>query len=90
MGYPMTYPRVIGRNRLFGDYDGTPNGLLAGDLRRLEKDAIDSDYGHQIAAAAGVTPEDARSVLVAFFGDCGGVGWIPSEWKPPTDTEAVI
>lgn len=53
MGYPMTYRRVVNRNDLRGDYGSKLTGvafdaviqnkwsLLQGDLRRLEKDAVD-------------------------------------------------
>jgi hypothetical protein len=79
MGYPMTYKRVVNRNNLAGDYHtengATPMqslvGLVSGDLRRLEQDSRDGQYGKQIADAAGVSPEVAAAVLTAFFTDCG-------------------
>jgi hypothetical protein len=48
-----------------------PSPLIAGDLRRLEQDSRDGQYGKQIAEAAGVSPEVAVAVLTAFFTDCG-------------------
>ena len=70
MGYPMTYPRVVGRNNLDGDYenDGPSwpgEAAVAGDLRRLESDQRDDTHLALYAKAAGVTPEQARLVLDA-------------------------
>jgi len=70
----MTYWRVLQRNYLLGDYrndDNYPRNAIAGDLRRLEQNAIDDDYGACIANHAGVSPEVAKKVLRAFFTDCG-------------------
>lgn len=72
MGYPMTWPRFIGRNHLQGDYDGPDvagRAVIAGDARRLEQDSRDHRYGAQIAEKAGVTQEQAYAVLTAFFND---------------------
>jgi hypothetical protein len=69
MGYPMTYQRVIGRSHLQGDY-GCPSTalqLIAGDLRRLEKNQRDEAHLKQYAARAGITEEQAKEVLDAFF-----------------------
>lgn len=70
MRYPMTYGRVIQRNHLAGGYDATdPLGLIKGDLRRLESDAVDTGtYTQQIADDAGVDVPTAVAVLRAFFG----------------------
>lgn len=76
----MTWPRLVGRNRLLGDYGNTETraaGLIAGDMRRLEQDSRDDRYGVTLASAAGVTPEQARAVLDAFFTDAGIGNWPP-------------
>lgn len=79
MGYPMTYRRVVRRNHLEGSYThhgptnpATPElerGLIAGDLRRLEADSRDDRHLKEYAASAGITPEQAKKLLDAFFGD---------------------
>lgn len=81
MGYPMTYIRFISRNSLVGNgygHDGYPKAtlpvsatLLAGDLRRLEKDQRDADHLAAYAALAGVTVDQAKTILDAFFEDTG-------------------
>lgn len=65
MGYPMSYGRVVNRNGLTGGYDA---GLIQGDLRRLEDDQRDDRHLEEYAAAAGITPAQAKLVLDAFFG----------------------
>lgn len=110
MGYPMTYQRVIGRNRIAdGNYDAPPSewsagragghvrGLtadqleviiashnrwfneavenwnrrlqnLAGDLRRLEKDAIDENAtAKYIASRINVHVDVVAAVLREFM-----------------------
>jgi uncharacterized protein YydD (DUF2326 family) len=110
LGYPMTYKRVIGRNRLLdGDYQKTPVDwfnsqagavvaglttdqlehvvgfwkrhtkeqaetfdrriqLLAGDLRRLEKDAVDeAATAKAIATRTGVAEDAVALVLKEFM-----------------------
>lgn len=74
MGYPMTYRRVVARNQLHGDYmtDRKESyevaaNFVAGDLRRLEVDQRDEHHLVEYASRAGVTPEQARAVLDAFF-----------------------
>jgi hypothetical protein len=77
MGYPMTWRRLVGRNGLNGDYNCvvgsvTPLGIcqhpmIAGDMRRLERDARDAEHLREHARNAGVTPEQAKAVLDAFF-----------------------
>ena len=82
MGYPMTYQRIVKRNRLEGGYE-TPNppgnmpmahigidaqfGLIRGDLRRLEEDQRDESHLRQYSTCAGCTAEQAKVVLDAFF-----------------------
>ena len=82
MGYPMTYGRVVKRNRLEGGYE-TPNppgnmpmahisidaqfGLIRGDLRRLEQDQRDVVHLAQYARRVGCTAEQAKAILDAFF-----------------------
>jgi hypothetical protein len=41
--------------------------MLAGDLRRLEADSRDERHLAHYARLAGVTPEQAKAVLDAFF-----------------------
>lgn len=75
MGYPMTYGRVVNRNGLTGDYghdvnaerDANLRRIIAGDLRRLEKDQRDPQHLARYAKYAGVTPGQARKILDAFF-----------------------
>ena len=64
MGYPMVWPRVIARNRLTGGYADSP---VAGDMRRLERDSRDAHHVARFARRAGITAEQARSVLDDFF-----------------------
>lgn len=79
MGYPMTYPRVVLRNGLDGDYAESRGGtLIAGDMRRLELDQRDERHLKQYAAVAGITDHQAYLVLTAFFTDFG-IGGNP-EW----------
>lgn len=74
MGYPMIYARVIDRNNLKGNYGNatmalpTDLGYLRGDLRRLEKDQRDEIQLRYYADLAGITPEQVKIVLDAFFG----------------------
>lgn len=69
MGYPMTWDRLVKRNGLSGDYDGsgTHVATVAGDMRRLEQDSVDDCHAAEYAVAAGITPAQARAVLVEFF-----------------------
>jgi hypothetical protein len=66
----MHYRRVIGRNDLAGDYDGsgTPKASMSGDLRRLEADQLDSAHLPRYAAAAGISEEAVATVLRTFLG----------------------
>ena len=74
MGYPMDYTRVVSRNNLHGDYvhpvddrSESVRGMIAGDLRRLEKDQRDDRHIHAYAKVAGCTKKQAKAVLDAFF-----------------------
>ena len=76
MGYPMTYPRVVHRNGIDGDYsksgyDETQSvrTLIAGDMRRLELDQRDPRHLKRYAEYAGITDHQAWLVLTAFFTD---------------------
>jgi hypothetical protein len=71
----MNYVRVVSRNHLQGDYQasGSPRDLIAGDLRRLEKDTMDEGHLLGYAHAANCTVEQARKVLETFF--AGAVKW---------------
>ena len=71
----MTYRRVVMRNRLRGDYGnaGRPApevpayGLIAGDLRRLERDQRDDAHLAEYARKVGITEAQALHVLDLFF-----------------------
>jgi hypothetical protein len=69
----MTYRRIVTRNGLSGDYTYQQDqlehlrGLIAGDLRRLETDQRDARHLSEYAVRAGVTLDQARAVLDAFF-----------------------
>jgi hypothetical protein len=77
VGYPMTYARLIKRWSLEGDDSDYPpaeendknwlRGNIAGDLRRLENDQCDAAHLKAYADHAGLTPEQVRCVLDAFF-----------------------
>lgn len=69
MGGSMFYYRFILRNHLEGDYDPeNSKGLIAGDLRRLERDQRDDYNLGQYAKKAGITKEQVKIVLDQFFG----------------------
>ena len=80
MGYPMSYDRVIHRNSLLGDYrgDGTQHGMVAGDLRRLEKDQQDERHVAAYAKLSGVSKPRVRRLLALFF-ESGEVGCAVAE-----------
>ena len=80
MGYPMTYWRVLWRSDLVGEYDRNSDGkgLLRGDLRRLEKDQRDEHHLAKYAAAADITPAQAKIVLDYFL---DGEVWERSQRK---------
>lgn len=69
MGYPMSWRRLVGRNRLGGDYTDTtdPHSTIRGDMRRLEQDARDEAHLQRYADAAGITTDQAKTVLDCFF-----------------------
>lgn len=71
MGYPMTWPRLVSRNRLQGDYDGGDEtrsiGGIAGDMRRLEKDTRDDLHLRTYSELSGATLEQVSVILDAFF-----------------------
>ena len=78
MGYPMDYARVCDRNNLRGGYSDVPVpgfserenrmlAMIAGDLRRLEKDHRDALHLKAYAQVAGCTEAQAKAVLDAFF-----------------------
>ena len=74
MGYPMTYSRLISRNRLGGDYvccdeKGNANvkGLIAGDMRRLENDQRDLFHLEYYSKLTGISKPKIKKVLDAFF-----------------------
>lgn len=69
----MTWQRVLKRNHLEGDYVHkgghvmTPQEMLAGDLRRLEANQRDDWHLTLYAERIGITPEQVKAVLDAFF-----------------------
>ena len=74
MGYPMHWKRLVARNGLGGDYvqrdkysPSTPLAMIAGDMRRVEHDMQDDIFVPMFAAYAGITEEQIRKVLEAFF-----------------------
>ena len=70
MGYPMTYARLVGRNSLNGpgyELAGDVKSMIRGDMRRLEADSRDANHLQKYALAAGITVEQAKAVLDAFF-----------------------
>lgn len=71
MGYPMTWERLVGRNMLSGDYNGTSDvrPIIAGDMRRLEMDSRDGLHLQLYAKQAGVTEAQVLVILNAFFGE---------------------
>lgn len=86
MGYPMTYPRVVNRNGLLGNYtESRGDKLTAGDLRRLELDQRDENHLRLYAEHAKITEHQAWLVLTAFFTDFGRA--VSTDWlaKPCHD-----
>lgn len=77
MGYPMTYARVVRRNSLDGGYGRDPGrtytgvervqATIAGDMRRMEANQRDDLHLCHYAIEAGITPEQVKIVLDAFF-----------------------
>lgn len=79
MGYPMTYRRVVERNHLKGDYQGTLKAgesiagslpitwAIAGDLRRLEHDQQDAEHLAKYSNASGATVEQVKKIFDLFF-----------------------
>ena len=79
MGYPMTYDRFIHRNLLQGSYgdkliENTSRDIIAGDLRRLEKDTLDQNHVPMYAAFTEISEDQVRKIFEAFFHG------VPSEW----------
>lgn len=72
MGYPMTYGRVISRNDLTGNYlpkiwSGVSQSLIAGDLRRLERDQRDDYHLKEYAKRTKLTEAQVLHVLDLLF-----------------------
>lgn len=83
MGGCMSFQRFVHRNQLIGDYgagygkpnsgEWAPRALLAGDLRRIERDQRDERHLKRYAAAVGITPAQVKAVLDKFLDeDCEG------------------
>ena len=71
----MDYGRVIGRNKLHGDYTSNLKTIIAGDLRRFENDVVDDFLGTILAEKAGVDLETWRrcmKVLLSHESICAG------------------
>jgi hypothetical protein len=90
MGYPMDYGRVVNRNGLQGDYGSkhaTELNCIRGDLRRLEDDQRDENHLPRYARYAGITEEQAKKVLDAFFDPnlmnrtCAGRAWVDTNGR---------
>lgn len=79
-GYPMSYPRVVMRNGLSGNYRGSGDteekvrAMIAGDMRRLEQDVLDDRHIERYAAHVNISRRKARKILEAFFTDFGAAG----------------
>src|SRR5687768_17107454 len=78
MGYPMTWKRLVNRNHLQDSYDGQPTyddplhdarRRIAGDMRRIEADMRDNQFLCMFALHAGITEDQVKLVLDAFFED---------------------
>lgn len=70
MSYPMTYKGLLGRNHLEGiPFDRDIFGNIISDLRRLEKDQCDDFHLDRYARLAGITTQQVKLILDAFFGD---------------------
>lgn len=71
MGYPMTYERIVKKNSLEGipRDDREISGNIMADLRRLEQDQRDDFHLDRYARLAGVTTEQVKLILDAFFGE---------------------
>lgn len=64
----MTWQRAISRNLLGGHYgDGSAHAIIAGDLRRLEKDSRDPRHLDAYARTTGLEPGQVLAVLDVFF-----------------------
>ena len=70
MGYPMAYKRLLGRSNLEGiPFERDPFGNIVADLRRLEEDQRDDFHLDRYARLAGVTTQQVKLILDAFFGE---------------------
>ena len=69
MGYPMTWPRVVGRNGVLSYRFATIEfgERVQSDLRRFAEDQQDEAHLRAYAEIAGITPEQAKAVLDALF-----------------------
>jgi len=76
MGFPMTYARVIERNNLTGDYadddrelsrEEQQRRMIAGDLRRLERDNLTDRQIVRCEEETGVSAADVSKVLQWFL-----------------------
>jgi hypothetical protein len=64
----MTWYRVINRNHLEkGEYNGTPEGNISGDLRRLRENTLDERHIGMYAELSGATPEQVKAIFDTFF-----------------------
>lgn len=84
MGFPMTWSRLVHRNRPEGGYrhansDGSADAhaSIAGDMRRLEQDSLSDYICGQIAEKTGVPVDSVRVVakeLLSCFAHPQGHG----------------
>lgn len=97
MGYPMTFPRLMGRTHhrigggaIFGDMDIHRAATaiwreVESDLERLKKNSLDSVHLPRYAEKAGITPEQAGIVLEEFF-----KGGLVNGVNPPEEVEEAM
>ncbi len=61
----MSYERFLRRNLVArGDYG---ESMIAGDLRRMERDQLSDQHIADWASATGIEPEQLRAFLRLFF-----------------------
>ncbi len=64
----MSWVRVMNRNLLYvKEYDGTPLGLVKGDMKRLREDTLDERHMQRYAKHTGLTEEQVKQVFSIFF-----------------------
>ena len=64
MGGSMSYTRFLARNSLRGEYK---DSMVAGDLRRLERDQRDKEHLLFYGKAVGISKLKVKLLLDLFF-----------------------